>query len=138
MHYCRIGPKQCFPFPFIFPSISLIIIINELEPLYFCRKKWRLTAKRILHYHSYRCLGKSHSLICLPNFWHWWMLFLILFLAVCFHWLKEEDEKAGQPSPKASNDEKHNCMNRRRIRSKCKCWNLPSRNFLSFFFLNSF
>lgn len=113
-------------------------ILNQTSP-YFFRKKWRLRAKRILlHYHSYRCLGKNLSLICLPNWWHWWMLFLILFLAVCFHWLKEGDKKAGVPSPKASNDEQHKCMNRRRIRSKCKCWNLPSRNFLSFFFLNSF
>ncbi|XP_057451080.1 shugoshin-1 [Lotus japonicus] len=33
---------------------------------------------------------------------------------------KEEDEKVVQPPPKASNDEQHASMNRRRIRSRCK------------------
>ncbi|KAG4979886.1 hypothetical protein JHK85_033844 [Glycine max] len=42
--------------------------------------------------------------------------------------LQEEDEKAGQPSPKASNDEKHNCMNRRRIRSKSTGSSSASKN----------
>ncbi|KAL5169850.1 Shugoshin-1 [Glycine soja] len=50
------------------------------------------------------------------------------FLAVCFHWLKEGDKKAGVPSPKASNDEQHKCMNRRRIRSKSTGSSTASKN----------
>jgi len=43
------------------------------------------------------------------------------FIVVCIDGLKEEDEKTVQLSPEDSNDEQHKCMNRRRIRSKCKC-----------------
>jgi len=54
-------------------------------------------------------------------------------IAVCFDGLKEGDEKAGRPSTEDSNDEQQKCMNRRRIRSKCKIQNSPSRNFFLHF-----
>ncbi|KAL5169851.1 Shugoshin-1 [Glycine soja] len=42
--------------------------------------------------------------------------------------LQEGDKKAGVPSPKASNDEQHKCMNRRRIRSKSTGSSTASKN----------
>ncbi|KAK7262251.1 hypothetical protein RJT34_29815 [Clitoria ternatea] len=42
--------------------------------------------------------------------------------------LKDGDEKASQPSPKASNDEKHCHMNRRRIRSRSTGSSAVSKN----------